>query len=47
MKQMMLSKHFNISLSDSDALTPFDLDFYYNKMGEFFEEQKKQMKKTD
>ena len=43
MKQMMLSKHFNLSLADTDALTPFDLDFYYNKMGEYFEEQKKKM----
>lgn len=42
MKQMMLSKHFNISIKDSDDMPPFDLEFYYQKMVEMLEEQKKQ-----
>lgn len=40
---MMLNKHFGMSISDTDDLTPFDLDFYYAKMVEFLEEQKKAM----
>lgn len=46
MKQMMISKHFNISIGDSDQMTPFDLNFYYKKTEEMLKAQKEQMQQA-
>lgn len=46
LKQMMISKHLNISIADSDQMTPFDLNFYFQKMQKMFKEEKEALEQA-